>query len=301
MAKHGRLYKYCRVNENTLDALRNEYLYLCPADKLDDQFEGTINFSIDEFSNKDEFDRFQDKTIDGTIKSIADEFHTDKNIVSEAKSLLINKNIDDAFEELFRVYKTNPQEKFRIQSKLNEIKADMSSHEKEFDDFMLNLLEAREKIGIGSLTPFNDNQVMWTMYADSYQGVCIEYEIPDKCEDLFRVKYNNVRNLNPLVFVIKISIESAINNVDIKENIKKYLMEMITTKRADWSFQNEFRIMGYPNYHYPLKIKAIFLGKRISLENRNNILTIAREKGYEVYYQKDDFNDMKIMFIEKEQ
>ena len=41
-----KLYKYAKVNKNYIDSIKNNYIYLCPANKLDDQFECRINFAI---------------------------------------------------------------------------------------------------------------------------------------------------------------------------------------------------------------------------------------------------------------
>ena len=71
---------------------------------------------------------------------------------------------------------------------------------------------------------------------------------------------------------------------------------MITTKRKHWSFLNAQSIMGHHKQHYCLKIKAIYLGKYISQENRYLLQKIAKDKGYFVYNQKNDYNDIKIMF-----
>ena len=59
MVKKKALFKYCKINKNTIDMLKNEYIYLCPAYKLDDQFECAINFSISELKDADELERFQ--------------------------------------------------------------------------------------------------------------------------------------------------------------------------------------------------------------------------------------------------
>lgn len=41
-----KLYKYVFLNNYYIDAINNDYIYLCPAKKLDDQFECRVDFPI---------------------------------------------------------------------------------------------------------------------------------------------------------------------------------------------------------------------------------------------------------------
>ena len=172
----------------------------------------------------------------------------------------------------------------------------MDDHKEEFYSYLKDLLSVREKIGIGSLTPIKDNQVMWTMYGDAYKGVVIEYEIEDSVEYLRRVTYKNVRDFNPIVFIIKATIENYINRKDFRQMVEDYVIKSFSTKRSEWAFQKEERIIGTSNSQYKAKIKAIYVGKKISDENYDTILNISQKKGYKLYKQVDDYLNTRISY-----
>ncbi len=291
------LYKYCAINNNTIDMLNHEYIYLCNADKLDDQFEGAINFDLAELKSEEGFNSFQSITAKNTaytlykILNIKDEHHKE-----EIRKILIRNNMSEAIDEYCSIHKFPIKQKLLLKNGVNKLLKEMDDHKEEFYSYLKDLLSVREKIGIGSLTPIKDNQVMWTMYGDAYKGVVIEYEIEDSVEYLRRVTYKNVRDFNPIVFIIKATIENYINRKDFRQMVEDYVIKSFSTKRSEWAFQKEERIIGTSNSQYKAKIKAIYVGKKISDENYDTILNISQKKGYKLYKQVDDYLNTRISY-----
>lgn len=134
---------------------------------------------------------------------------------------------------------------------------------------------------VSSFTVQNDNILMWSHYANNHKGFCIEYAIDKKEKNellfnLFPVIYSKKRTkMNELFF----------NNRTIFEWYKNGLL-----KKADfWSYEKEWRLILLENdclvdktfSFYP--IKAIYLGCKISDEEKEKIRKLIVDKNIELY------------------
>lgn len=144
-------------------------------------------------------------------------------------------------------------------------------------------LKMKELFLIGCLCTNYKNKLMWSHYADSHKGFCIEYDYSDLVVDDHTVLplpviYSDERPL--------ISWKAALNNTP--ENVEEAVVQFtkgLLTKDNIWSYENEWRILikakdvpDIPMTH----ISCVYLGASISDENRNAILQIAKEKNYKV-------------------
>lgn len=127
---------------------------------------------------------------------------------------------------------------------------------------------------VGCLCTNFKNRLMWSHYADSHKGFCIEYDFSQMQELLpFPVFYSDERPLVPW--------KAALNNCP--ENISEAtaaLMLGLLTKDDAWSYENEWRILSAATEDADIKmppITCIYLGTEISESNRAKILKIARE------------------------
>ena len=126
---------------------------------------------------------------------------------------------------------------------------------------------------VGCLCTNFKNRLMWSHYADSHKGFCIEYDFSQMQELLpFPVFYSDERPLVPW--------KAALNNCP--ENISEAtaaLMLGLLTKDDAWSYENEWRILSAATEDADIKmppITCIYLGAEISESNRAKILKIAR-------------------------
>ena len=301
------LFKYRRFDKYTIDMLKTGYIYFCPANRLDDQFECSIGISknilngdIDaEIKNmipfiKNQISPYSNNKIENI--DILNYFKNGKlnenafrNLCNKYSPETSNIDINDAiktintFDNLYELDKDNLEEAFKI------------------------LYTMQEKIGICSLAELNNNQPMWTMYADNYNGYCIEYDFekfikenPNYKDELFKVIYSNSRKNNIIKIIIEIAFSQLFNklkltnkNIDIKERI----INIMCTKSIDWSYQNEWRIFSTPNNKsLKLPIKSVYLGKDIKKKNKQIICNIAKKCRFDVYLQYDDFEQTKLCF-----
>lgn len=126
---------------------------------------------------------------------------------------------------------------------------------------------------ITCLTPFKDNIRMWSHYADSNKGICIEYDFANS--KLSKFIYPVIYRKKP-IDITKMYDES--------EKLNLALLGSIINKCEDWKYENEWRIIYYlPQYNNenkkrikinPPKPKRIFLGR----EFMNNFKQAKRSK-----------------------
>lgn len=143
------------------------------------------------------------------------------------------------------------------------------------------VLKMKEWFLIGCLCTDFKNRLMWSHYADSHKGFCVEYdyssiEVDAKTILPLPVVYSDER---PIV-----SWKAVFDNTP--ENLEDAVVQFtkgLLTKDSIWSYENEWRILvkatEFQNLPMP-RISCVYLGASISDENRNAILKIAKKKNY---------------------
>ena len=179
----------------------------------------------------------------------------------------------------------------RLSNKINpELESAALDVQKLLDDWDQKVAGGIEKLFlIGCLCTSYKNRLMWSHYADSHKGFCIEYDFSKKSQDTLNqmplpVIYSKVRPLIPW--------EAAFDKTpENMENAARQLTIGVLTKDSDWSYENEWRILIDAEDQAEVKmphISCIYLGAAIEEENRNTILEIARRKQIPVKQMKVD-------------
>lgn len=154
------------------------------------------------------------------------------------------------------------------------------------EDVLENLevavVKARDEIYLPFLTQFLskltvtcfsasgwDNQLMWSHYANSFSGICVEYDF-EKMDKfigfMYPVKYSQVRPTISLKDLGIIGIEKDENGKLITEEVDIYkIFSCLLSKNRCWSYEEEWRIINVEGEPYtPLFIEAPFV-KSITL------------------------------------
>lgn len=140
-----------------------------------------------------------------------------------------------------------------------------------------------ELFRIGCLATDYKNRLMWSHYADSHKGFCIEYDFSGTDETTlsmtpFPVVYSEERPLIPW--------KAAIDNTP-QNNAEATLQLMLglLTKDAAWEYENEWRMI-LQNSDDPFAemppISCVYLGANISDEDKSRINEITSERGISV-------------------
>ena len=173
------------------------------------------------------------------------------------------------------------------------------NQEKKIKEAIIRLVDIQKEIGVGSLASSKTNQVLWSMYANNYEGFCIEYEIPEQIKDLYKVQYTKEKNFDIIEIIISDvldTIYSHMFNTCKKINLVEAVKKIPLTKFYDWRFQKEWRFIGKSREYVYLPIKAVYLGKNMSEKHESQIITIAKRKKYKVYKCFDDYENLKIKY-----
>ncbi len=132
---------------------------------------------------------------------------------------------------------------------------------------------------VGCLCTDYKNRLMWSHYADSHKGFCVEYDYSSLTEAEMLslplpIIYAKGRPLLPW----KAALDNTLEN--ISEATAQITLGLLT-KDDEWKYENEWRILvssiGSTEFEMP-KISCIYLGAAISDKNKAKILEIAKRK-----------------------
>lgn len=308
MQSPRKLYRYCRFDENgyTLDSIENEYVYLSPANILDDDFECAVD-------ENELLSNYVDKLIDNEyyFNYFVEELLKEYNIYTPFIHSVYKKDITDNKYDYYYWFKyliedagLDINDATTIASMISfyiDNKERIAIEAKEMCAWLKN---SREKTGICSFTTVSDSQVMWDMYADNYKGIMIEYDFnlydESNLIDIFPVIYQNSRETDPIKITLNILMNSYGKTKRVYEKERFYaLYNQISTKNEEWSFQDEWRIAGNANVKSKTpRISAIYLGSKVSNENKNKIIELSSKLLYKVYIQSFDSRNTKIVYKE---
>lgn len=158
------------------------------------------------------------------------------------------------------------------------------------------------------------NALMWSHYANSYAGFCVEYDF-NKMTNFIgfveKIKYSSTRptislkdvGISGLQYVEK---EDGTKNAEIvyaETNLEK-ILEYITVKDTCWKYEEEWRIIniGEPNTPYFIEmpeIKSITFGVNIDYLCKQLLWDVCKEKNipcYELVLDSENFSiDRKLL------
>lgn len=309
------LYKYMSFKDYTAEMLRDNYLYLSPAELMDDQFDCSLNFDSYYYLNHSENEimpfflewlkKHAKQKADSKVKKHIDSMFTlyyhDGTIKEDrAKYFLLSK-----------VKGINPSKVDEFLKSLNKMKDELFSNNvftNSCEKILEALIKQKENTGLCSLTETNMSQIMWQMYSNKYEGLCVEYDIETYLrnyvsddEIILPVVYKNRKDFNPIKMEVRLILELAIypnDKIRLRREFLEEYFKILSTKNTEWSLQKEWRIIGKPHTKVNMpKIKKIYLGKNIKQENKELILSLANELDFEVYIQEDDYENLTFRYI----
>ena len=156
---------------------------------------------------------------------------------------------------------------------------------KEYTSKQIDLVK-KFRVSCFTTNPFS--MLMWAHYADSHKGFCIEYDIPIPDENNIKL----LQNLLPVIYSYeRISVLDEcladMNSPTVTDEIATAIYKNgLLTKSIDWCYQNEWRLISLDNMltdegsynctFFP--ISKVYLGAKMSVEQRKEILTICAER-----------------------
>ena len=292
------LYKYRPLNIFTFDMLENRYVYLCPAEKLDDPSECKVDLSVrDLFEVEKGLIKF--KCVDMILNMIRpytteNNFQIVRNIVfrTVTPNGMVRRNflLDASCEiqELVPEIDTAPLINFlgSIPEKLDDPKI-----KEQLENLLSLAYHARQKMGICSLSELKNSEEMWNNYADGEKGYCIEYDLKgyENINLLFPVVYQDNRETNIVINMVAAFIGQMVVGMSYGQIAadRSQFMRMFLTKDTKWAYQKEWRLLGDANYKLSApSIHAIYLGKNMDDQNKKQMIDYCQARNIIVHIGK---------------
>lgn len=292
------LYKYRPLDIFTFDMLENRYVYLCPAEKLDDPSECKVDLSVrDLFEVEKGLIKF--KCVDMILNMIRpytteNNFQIVRNIVfrTVTPNGMVRRNflLDASCEiqELVPEIDTAPLINFlgSIPEKLDDPKI-----KEQLENLLSLAYHARQKMGICSLSELKNSEEMWNNYADGEKGYCIEYDLKgyENINLLFPVVYQDNRETNIVINMVAAFIGQMVVGMSYGQIAadRSQFMRMFLTKDTKWAYQKEWRLLGDANYKLSApSIHAIYLGKNMDDQNKKQMIDYCQARNIIVHIGK---------------
>ncbi|HBM16794.1 MAG TPA: hypothetical protein DD381_10690 [Lentisphaeria bacterium] len=135
--------------------------------------------------------------------------------------------------------------------------------------------QKRDNTGVLSLSSKNSEMLMWSHYADSHKGLCLEIEVEENSNTISRVKYSEDIPKHTL------------HDIFIKRDTN--IFDLLITKHIDWDYENEYRIIldrGNLLHNLPGKITSVIFGLKTPNNEIEEIKKIASENLPDVKFKK---------------
>lgn len=283
------LYKYRSFDEFSFDMLTNKYVYLCPAEKEDDETECLTSFDFEQIFDL-KTNNLKRECFNQIIELLKP--YSSKETYEKIRNLIMSNTRKDGtvapnimLDLALYIQNEAPEYKEIMPNIVNWIvmipkKLDESEISGQLEPLFLIAYNSRRETGICSFAESKDNEYMWKNYAKDYSGYCIEYDVSDYENnfDILPVIYKDKRDTNIINALVSSFIGLIINNMSngqIQADTSQFI-RLFITKYSKWKYQKEWRLIGKANGKIAApKIKTIYLGKNISETNKKKITEFA--------------------------
>ena len=250
-----RLYKYQPVYEDpdknySLRNLREQKLWFSKPENFNDPFDCNINFDVVD-ADKDE-------------------------------------NLQSLFVRLLDIApdKTAFHSKYTTDGKINDsFKIDAVRMARDATKSVI----AKKNFGISCFAESNDNMLMWSHYASSHKGFCLEFDTsiepfkPKKIQTLLKVDYSEKYP--------SLSIDN------IPNNLPSIPQTIYGIKSTDWHYEEEWRMFASPGDESqpfePLALTGIYFGCKMEENHKYEIAKLLHSfpsaKLYEMQRSESEF------------
>ena len=288
------LFKYRPFDQFSFDMLEKEYLFLCKAKNLDDPSECTTTLTFNDYYNATT-NRLFLCVVDGILEHLRP-YCSDVNF-DEIKKLVYRTMAPDGYvkrnyllEASFEIQELAPG--VNTASFINflaNIPEKMQEPEmrKDIEKLLFWAYNAREEMGICSLSEVANSAEMWENYAGSFSGYCIEYDMREyeHASDILPVVYSDERNTDIFSAILDGLLGKFIFGMSAGKiaTDKSQYFRLFLTKNTIWQYQKEWRIIGNANEKIKSpKIKTIYVGENAAPENIEKMKLYCKANGVEL-------------------
>ena len=193
-----------------------------------------------------------------------------------------------------------------------EIKSKLKKEKEQFETDVDNAIETtKDNALVSCFSKRKESILMWSHYADSHRGVCIEYERP-LFKEFKEVIYRKRRPFAKVYKAVSHAIGLDILGKKIKfEDLEKDLKETLKPffiKSSDWAYEREVRCLytkenlnekvRFLDGKYILDIgrpKRIYIGCKASGLELDELIEMARRRDIEVIFMRKSLDTFNII------
>lgn len=292
------LFKFFPFNQNSIKCIEANSVFMNNPRNFNDPFDCVLCASEKEFLKEYLIEYFV-KT-DAVSREILTE--------EELNKLRYSRCEDTRYGSVYKTFEsvvfhlTYDEDKHEMRKGDLEIGRVLEQARREYINALGTLRE--ETVGITSFANINKFKLssyteLWAHYAQNHEGFCIEYDITKTIDD---------DNINAMVrggllpcsygakqiTLGKRKMYKYVRNLSLtpyeQMEFEKSIILSFLTKSSSWSYENEWRLILpldiceiYRNMIPFFPIKAIYIGCRMSEDNREYIYSFAKRKGIEIY------------------
>lgn len=203
-----------------------------------------------------------------------------------------------------------------IGSKSKDLDVLVAKDKKEFQEKIDEAVSnAKETALISCFSKRNNSILMWSHYANSHKGVCIEYERPysiDFKDVTYKQKRPHIKMYKAVSHAIALDILGKKETDDETTLHLKETLDPFFVKSTDWRYEEEVRCLysktklndniKYDNKRYILNIgcpTAIYIGCKTAGDELDHLYRLAENRGIPVYFMKKSEDTFDVV-VDKE-
>lgn len=181
-------------------------------------------------------------------------------------------DLNDPFESLFAYDQDQKIIDFVSKNANDETRIKFTSEAeiKFVRTLLLSDAKARlSQFGIACFTIDPTHQLMWSHYAQNYQGVCLMFSL-----------YHDVKYFEPIDRISYQETLPKIKNPGDEKLFFEELIDILFTKSSEWKYEREYRLMkriGVHKYN-PISLNGIIFGYKMAKKEVDEIVGITRHK-----------------------
>lgn len=287
----GSLYKYRTFDKDnySINNLLDDVIWLSNPESFNDPFDCGLTFSYKGY--------ISDKYKESIFQSI-NRINSEHNNISdeEIQELKASRNFQrDAIKLLtWKDPRVSNEDKEKVFNAIMEVV------KKEYDGMVSPFADhLKRSMYISCFSEEKESILMWSHYADFHRGFCIEYNFK-------QLDFSDIRGrmLFPVLYTEELFDATSYFMEQLKRGkINIFFGEYAAiTKSLEWSYEKEWRLIipgGVFEKACPYSVpkpKAVYLGAKVSEDNKRQMIDIANFKGIELYETYMKTNEFKLNF-----
>lgn len=137
-----------------------------------------------------------------------------------------------------------------------------TSYDKE--EFINAIKDEKSKLRVCSMAQDYYNPLLWAHYANSYRGICIEFEIDNDSVEFEKVNYSEVTAIASRGPVFS-GFSNGGEPIHSEYSTKEWAKIILTNKFREWNYEEEVRLFSDKKFIiHGIEITGIYLGLRVS-------------------------------------